>query len=279
MKNLLKADFYRIFKQKLIYLIIIVSCLAGIAIPLLYKLMNKMMSFDCYSVKDILANSFSTTCIVALVIPIFTAIIIYQDYSSGIIRNKILAGYTRTKIFLSNFIINLVITVGAILTTVLLACLLGSILLPFSVDNYAIDKEIEEVVFCILINLAIIVYTCSITSLFATGLRNLALAIIIPYAFVNLASILSAICTLSIYFEDKESLIKLFEAIELINIYGGRDYVLTYNMISAFSVNYPNDTYCIYDAYHIVAYTFIPLGLACLNVFLGILGLKNKDLK
>lgn len=116
MKNLLKADFYRIFKSKLT----LISFIIAVVLPLLTTLLYLGMGFvlksaladeaEVNSVKDLLncesmlAGTFSYTSNLGLVVPIFSVILVMGDITSGTIRNKVVVGYKRHQIFASHFI-------------------------------------------------------------------------------------------------------------------------------------------------------------------------------
>jgi len=114
MKNLIKADLYRIFKSKLT----LISFIIAAAIPLFTTLLYLGMGFvlkstvgdEIESVKDLLnsesllAGTFSYTNNLGLAVPIFAVVLIMNDVTSGTIRNKIVYGYKRHQIFASHYI-------------------------------------------------------------------------------------------------------------------------------------------------------------------------------
>ena len=140
MKNLLKADFYRLLKNKLV----IISSIIAVALPFLIigmmyglKMFLKATDPDTADMFDILVNShtmvssaFSFTNNFGIVLPVFAALIVMADITSGTIRNKIILGYSRHKIFASHFIVTMtyciaLIAIYAAFTTLASVLILG----------------------------------------------------------------------------------------------------------------------------------------------------------
>lgn len=86
MNDLLKATFYRLKKDTIMWLFLFISIgLAGITIFRNQQNMN--MGFDVKL--DELVSSF--TVLIGLFIAIFVSIFVGKEYSDGIIRNKIVS--------------------------------------------------------------------------------------------------------------------------------------------------------------------------------------------
>ncbi len=113
MTNLIRADFKRMFKSKALYIGMIF--MAGFAAYTVYNsipifqyfenLKNDFPNFgDDYSWH--IDNVFFGYAPIIVIIPsIFTALFVGTDYSGGTIRNKVVAGYKRYQIYLSNLIV------------------------------------------------------------------------------------------------------------------------------------------------------------------------------
>ena len=122
MSKLLSAGFDRLFKNKLFHTAIIVmfalGCFAG---------HTKWSDFsDGFKVD--LADALFTYCLFgACVTAVLSSMFSGTEYSDGTIRNKIIAGFSRVDIYLSNLIINIVSGAMAVVTYVvpyLVICLL-----------------------------------------------------------------------------------------------------------------------------------------------------------
>lgn len=100
MINLINANFTRLRKSKLFYILNIFSiCLALFMIWTQYDDMKKYG--EIIEVEQIMLN-YST--MIGVVIAIVTSLFLGVEYSDGTIRNKISIGHKRINIYLSNFI-------------------------------------------------------------------------------------------------------------------------------------------------------------------------------
>ncbi len=114
MRNLLRADFNRIFKSKITIISLALAAVIPVLIAGLYLVLKKLMgevdpdSGDLIGLlvnsHSLIATTFSFTNNFGIVMPIFAAIIVMADITSGTIRNKVILGYNRHKIFGSHFI-------------------------------------------------------------------------------------------------------------------------------------------------------------------------------
>jgi len=118
MRNLLRADFFRIFKHKLSLVSLIIAVVFPVALAGIFFGLKKLLTFGDADVETdlgmllnahaVVSSTFSFTNNFGIVMPIFATIIIMADINSGTIRNKIILGYSRHKIFASHFLTSLV---------------------------------------------------------------------------------------------------------------------------------------------------------------------------
>lgn len=99
MNNLLKANFSRLFHDKLFKIFTAVMFLAGTALPLIYYV--KSGSADAFFID---LSLFTYIFIVAVLLSVFTALFIGNEYSCGTLRNKITAGHRRESIYFANLL-------------------------------------------------------------------------------------------------------------------------------------------------------------------------------
>ncbi len=114
MKNLLRADFYRLFKNKLSLISLIIAAILPLAMTLLFLGLREMLvALDpsqegmvemLFGANTLIGTSFSFTNNIGIILPVFASLIILSDVNSGTIRNKIILGYSRHKIFASHFL-------------------------------------------------------------------------------------------------------------------------------------------------------------------------------
>lgn len=143
MYKLLNAGFYRLRKNKIFWGIIVITLIiAGV----LFYMLDLSDGIDIILLKNIETIGFF--------ISIFTSLFVGLEYANGTIRNKIVVGHSRIKIYLSNLIIS--ITVGIILEVVymLFICIIGIPLLG------GIKMPISQFI-KILLNIVMIIVTYS----------------------------------------------------------------------------------------------------------------------
>lgn len=143
MYKLLNAGFYRLRKNKIFWGIIVITLIiAGV----LFNMLELSYGIDIILLKNIETIGFF--------ISIFTSLFVGLEYANGTIRNKIVVGHSRIKIYLSNLIIS--ITVGIILEVVymLFICIIGIPLLG------GIKMPISQFI-KILLNIVMIIVTYS----------------------------------------------------------------------------------------------------------------------
>lgn len=104
MFKLLNAGFTRIKKNRIFFGCIIVTI--GIAIFMLVSNYLDMKNYNAEIRTTELVSNYLP--MIGLFIAIFTGLFVGTEYSDGTIRNKIIAGHTKTNIYLSNFILSVI---------------------------------------------------------------------------------------------------------------------------------------------------------------------------
>ena len=121
MINLLKADFFRVLKTKIVYISLIIAVVLPFFVDGVFALTEKAtMSMMEASLgpgeeapslmmgETILGYTFSPLMSFSFVFAIFPVIVILNDFVNGTIRNKVIHGYNRHQIFAAHFIISLI---------------------------------------------------------------------------------------------------------------------------------------------------------------------------
>ena len=119
MGDLLKAGFYRLGKSKLFFGLVIAT------------ITMSMITFLDKEAQVILEQKFLNNLnFISFIIALFVAIYVSTEFAEGTIRNKIVAGHHKMKIYLSTFIINavfsIIIEVVCLVTTVILCAIKSS---------------------------------------------------------------------------------------------------------------------------------------------------------
>ena len=136
MVNLLRADFFRVLRTKIVYISLIIAIILPIFVEgvaaLTEAAARSLYPDDYVSVgvgNTYLMGSFSPIMGFSFIFAVFPVIVIMMDFGNGTIRNKVIHGYTRHQIFAAHFIITLVyaavITSLFVITNVLGALILG----------------------------------------------------------------------------------------------------------------------------------------------------------
>lgn len=109
MRNLLKANFSRLGRNKIFYLAIL--AMAGLAAFIIWNQWDEMRRFHYIVTLDYAL--FTVQVVFGIVAAIFVSLFVGVEYNDGTIRNKLMVGRKRTDIYLANFI-----TCGAALAIV-----------------------------------------------------------------------------------------------------------------------------------------------------------------
>lgn len=119
MSKLLRADFYRMYNSKKIWL-----CVAAMIVVAIFFILMQYTAMDYkvpFSRVIFLPMTFYGIATAALV-----SFFIGDDFSDGVIRNKIIAGRSRSSIYLSNLICGLSACLLVYTLTILLTVIIGS---------------------------------------------------------------------------------------------------------------------------------------------------------
>ncbi len=274
MGNLLKTDLKRIIKDKLFLIICIIGAVMAVFTPLLNKLLADNINIDgeieffIVTAKYLFFNSFSATNNFGLLLPIFVTIIIFKDFSHGTIRNKIICGNSRLKIFLSIFLSSFIIIFGVILIQALLSLLISLMFFKYT-DATTANSEflyfLESLMF-VIINY---VFIAALVSFFCVFMKNSGTAIVCFVAVCILLSSLPLVFEVYVSIietnESKKGLVDFLNFLIDTNIYNNLAYVI------GKGTTYTNQ--------QVMKILFPPVLFSGLFITLSILIFKKKDIK
>nr|WP_294668879.1 ABC transporter permease subunit [uncultured Blautia sp.] len=103
MRRLLRANFSRLLKNKLFWILISIELFMGGLFPVLHYMDN----IDEKSAWTMDSTIFIYTLFVPLMVSLLTALFIGSDYSDGTMRNKLIAGQVRKNIYAANLVVNM----------------------------------------------------------------------------------------------------------------------------------------------------------------------------
>lgn len=193
MRNLLKADFYKLIRTKMGYILIIVcAALSLISIGTYGFLKFVTYTFSAEDAearlaidallngRSIMFSSFSLSSNVGILIPIFVGIFTLTDIRHGTIRNKILYGENRTKIYLSHLIVSSTLSLVAIIISFLILLIGGLVLFGYGFEFNA--NEALNFLRCLVIGLLSFIYVASISTFFALVTKSTPLTVLLSLA-------------------------------------------------------------------------------------------------
>lgn len=151
MRKLLSADFSRLWKSKIFWLLEIGTLLFSIAAYLLVGINVKNMGIY-WILKNADFYLFLVLLYVGILTAVFSSLFFGTDYSDGTLRNKLTVGHSRKDIYLSSWVLNAAITISFILTHYFVAVVIGIPIAGMTVIS-AIDHLLIKFVFSLIIAL------------------------------------------------------------------------------------------------------------------------------
>ena len=136
----MRAFFYRISKDITFRITLIVGAGMAVFMTLLYLILQNAVGdgMKMLSGQGMLISSFSPAQNFGIAIPINLISFIYLEFSQGSIRNKIIAGHSKSKIYASLFLSGLVFAFSLLIVYVGLCTALGSIFGGFDPNGMAV---------------------------------------------------------------------------------------------------------------------------------------------
>ena len=136
----MRAFFYRISKDITFRITLIVGAGMAVFMTLLYLILQNAIGdgMKMLSGQGMLISSFSPAQNFGIAIPINLISFIYLEFSQGSIRNKIIAGHSKSKIYASLFLSGLVFAFSLLIVYVGLCTALGSIFGGFDPNGMAV---------------------------------------------------------------------------------------------------------------------------------------------
>lgn len=145
MNNLFKANIYRLKKSITFWILLVIMSFFGV-----FLYLNNYSPNCTNALGDIFFNYIIMTC---LLLPIFISMFIGEDYNSNTIKNKIISGYKRKNIYLSNLFISVMVGLIYSLTYIIFTLIIANI---YSNDfDISISKLIYLLCDTILINISL----------------------------------------------------------------------------------------------------------------------------
>lgn len=203
MGKLLKADLYRILKSKLFLIVAIIAVALPLLTALIYFGIDKALAIGSSAMPDLpdglglstrglISESFVLSSNMGLILPIFITIFIAMDISNGTLRNKIIAGRSRTSIYFSHLISSCAVSGVLILVNVLLFMAFSCLI--FGGYGVPLDgAEILRIVFFLVTGVFTFFFSASISTAITLTLKSSAPSVIISTLAGMLLGIVSSL--------------------------------------------------------------------------------------
>ncbi len=274
MLNLYKSDLLRIIKDKLFTVVLIIAGVFALFNPILYYAIFKLLGTDDtvsleilgmlnINAKGLFFTSFIPGDNLGLIAPILISVAMCKEFSQGTIRNKIIAGHSRTKLFFSSYFSATTVTCALMLAHALLTLFISLIFLDYQNGAFSWNDFgflMLSILFEIILYLAISAIMCLVVVI----TQNIGLCIVGYLAVSFISTFVGSIIQSAYMFttpEDKTyGVLKFFNNI---NIY-------TSNLIGV------GTSYSLENVLYIV---LPPVIIAISAICLGVLSFRKKDLK
>ncbi len=235
MGNLLKADFRRVFKDKLTLVLGILAVVFALFTPLLYLLivaatgeLGDSVISSLVTAKAQFFGSFSITNNLGIIAPVLLVIALWKDFSYGTVRNKIIAGKSRAAIFFSMFITCSAALIAVILLHALVTLGISLIFFDYQEKAFAFS-DLLYLLESLAYELLVFLFVASVLSWLCAAMKNIGLVIVLYIAFTFLLAIVASICQVGIavleLVEDSESIVSALKFIDRINIGNAGRYI------------------------------------------------------
>ena len=229
MFNLLKTDFKRIFKDKLLIIMGILGVVFALVNPILYKLIfsgageiAEAMFENYISSKTHFFEAFSLSNDFGLIVPILLAIALCKDFSFGTVRNKIISGKKRWEIFLSLFVVCFTVLWCVILIHALLTLSVSLIFFDFQSDPFT-GSDFLYLLTSLGFELLVYIYVAAIISWLCVSAKNVGIAIVLyvaaVFGFTMISGILSIGSAVLSIKGDSQLAIDIIDFFQRINVF------------------------------------------------------------
>lgn len=202
MTALMKADLFRMTKSKLTFVALILALAFPVFNVLLILGMKAMtdalsagQTSGVFTANSIMSSAYTLSDNLGLVIPAFAGTFITLDLKGGVTRNKLIAGHSRTQVYLSHLFCSMIFSVVLITLYVAVTTILSILCLPFKTEA----DTWKAVLYWIANGTLSFIYAASIATLFALTTKNTALTLLLTIASVILLASVTSVIRITDY--------------------------------------------------------------------------------
>ena len=215
MCNLLKADLKRAWKDKLFLILCVLAGVFAVSTPLLYKAIFSLMDMEemlemgpllgnSFTAKGMFFASFSPSNNFGMILPILAAIILCKDFSHGTIRNKIICGKSRTKIYFSLFFTCAIVMCGFILVQALLTLFVSLLMFEYQADPFT-ASDFGYLLASIAFEFVVYLFISALLTFFVVYMKKAGTAIVMYFAVNFVLLIVGSITQTALLLSDSTS--------------------------------------------------------------------------
>lgn len=235
MRGLLKADFKRITKDKLLLVMGILAVAFALLTPLLYALLFSGAGFEDEPLLEVMLPaknqffaSFSLGNNLGLIAPVLLGIALCKDFSFGTIRNKIIAGKSRKAIYMSLFITCATVIVGVILVHALITLGVSLIFFPYQPTPFTL-WDFWYLLASVAFDILTLLWVAALLTYLCANAKNVGLVIVlyiaITFALVIVGSIITVVHDVLKATGGNEGIVKVLHFIDRINVANSATYI------------------------------------------------------
>lgn len=194
MNKLLKANFYKLTKEKSIYVLAGLSILISIVAIIIYKVigsisMEGLIVTELGNGETLFLSGIQLSQNAGMLMALGIVMYVGKEFSQNTIRNKIIVGYSKTSIYLSNFIMSVVVSAILYIVYELVVVCIG-----IPVFGWGKTFVFAEFIRQLINSLLILVTVSAVVNMITMLSRNLVTAILISVlGIIIIPAILSAI--------------------------------------------------------------------------------------
>lgn len=273
MRDLLKADLKRVFKDKLFIILSILAIVFALSTPLLYKALfsafdiEEMPELEMFGIfitaKSMFFTSFSPGNNFGIILPIMLAIVLCKDFSQGTIRNKIVSGKSRTSVYFSLLITCVIYMCAFILVQALITLAVSLIFFEYQSEAFTFN-DFGYLMASIGFEMLVYVFISALLVFFIILMKSSGLSIVMYFALNFTMLIVGAIMQTAMLFIDTTH-----------SAYGILEFIITANVFSSTAIGGG----ITYELKEILALLLPNIVFTATFIMSGLLIFKKKDLK
>ena len=259
MINLFKASLYKLFREKTFLITMIIGTGLAILLPVMYHFLLEDLGGE-YA----LVQSTSTSSNFGLTVPINLTVMIMAEFTTGSLRNKIIAGNRKSRIYISLLFSGIVFTIIQMTYYIGLSTLMGTILGGFDASKVGGPEFIWKY---IALTLCSYIFITALSIFISTIIRNLGASIpLIVIALVLLSTVPLFMMLGELFNNTNETVTKVIEWLDPLY-----DVNLFNSILSSFNEEATKG--------HILPGIISSLSWSVVFTVLGVIIFKHRDVK